>query len=150
MANQPFISISGEDESVSSPRVPAITPSGPRKLVRPSLSAGMLERRSRSRRDTPLMARHSGVPGHAGGRHPAASFGVPVNGAGSSHAEAFYFQKQMQAQTLMVFVLLDGEQVEGAIEWYDTATIKVRKGSMRTLIYKSAIKYLYKAGEGQP
>jgi sRNA-binding regulator protein Hfq len=135
MANQPFISISSEDESVASPRVPAITPSGPRKLIRPSLSASMLERRPRSRRDAPLMSHHSAAP---------------AAGGGSSHAEAFYFQKQMQAQTLMVFVLLDGEQVEGAIEWYDTATIKVRKGSLRTLIYKSAIKYLYKAGEGQP
>ncbi len=66
----------------------------------------------------------------------------------SSHAEAFYFQKQMQAQTVMVFMLEDGERIEGAIEWYDTNTIKVRHGSVRTLIYKSAIKYLYKAGEG--
>lgn len=64
----------------------------------------------------------------------------------SSHAEAFYFQKQIQTQTLMAFVLEDGETIEGYIEWYDRNAIKVRNGS-RTLIYKSSIKYLHKVGE---
>lgn len=64
------------------------------------------------------------------------------------NAETFYFQKQVQTQTLMVFVLEDNEQVQGYIEWYDRNAIKIRNGS-RTLIYKSAIKYLYKAGEKQ-
>jgi sRNA-binding regulator protein Hfq len=65
-----------------------------------------------------------------------------------SSAEGFYFQKQMQAQTQMVFVLEDGEHVEGYIEWYDRNCIKVRN-SGRVLIYKSAIKYLFKASERQ-
>jgi sRNA-binding regulator protein Hfq len=47
----------------------------------------------------------------------------------------------------MVFMLEGGDQVEGAIEWYDTDTIKVRNGNVRTLVYKAAIKYLYKAGD---
>ena len=47
----------------------------------------------------------------------------------------------------MVFVLEQGEQIEGQIEWYDRDAIKVRHGATRTLIYKSSIKYLYKAGE---
>jgi sRNA-binding regulator protein Hfq len=47
----------------------------------------------------------------------------------------------------MVFMLEGGDRVEGCIEWYDTDTIKIRNGSVRTLIYKSAIKYLYKAAE---
>jgi RNA chaperone Hfq len=64
----------------------------------------------------------------------------------SSHAEEFYFQKQVQAQTRMIVVLENGEQIEGCIEWYDRNSIKVR-GSSRMLIYKSAIKYIYKAGE---
>jgi len=46
----------------------------------------------------------------------------------------------------MVFILEDGERVQGVIEWYDRNSIKVR-GKNRMLIYKSAIKYLYKAGE---
>jgi len=62
------------------------------------------------------------------------------------HAELFYLQKQIQSQTPMVIVLEDGEQVEGCIEWYDRNTLKVR-GKTRTLIYKSAIKYMYKLGD---
>ncbi len=63
------------------------------------------------------------------------------------HAELFYLQKQIQSQTPMVIVLEDGEQVEGQIEWYDRHTLKVR-GRSKTLVYKSAIKYMYKLGEG--
>ncbi|QNI34923.1 RNA chaperone Hfq [Alloacidobacterium dinghuense] len=66
----------------------------------------------------------------------------------STHAEAFYFQKQAQTQTQMVFILEDGERIEGYIEWYDRNAIKVRNHT-RTLIYKSSIKYLYKANENQ-
>ncbi len=62
-------------------------------------------------------------------------------------AELFYLQKQIQSQTPMVIVLEDGELVEGQIEWYDRSTLKVR-GRNRTLVYKSAIKYMYKLGEG--
>jgi sRNA-binding regulator protein Hfq len=61
-------------------------------------------------------------------------------------AELFYLQKQIQSQTPMVIVLEDGEQVEGCIEWYDRNSLKVR-GRARTLVYKSAIKYMYKLGE---
>jgi sRNA-binding regulator protein Hfq len=61
-------------------------------------------------------------------------------------AELFYLQKQIQSQTPMVIVLEDGEQIGGQIEWYDRNTVKVR-GRSRMLIYKSAIKYMYKQGE---
>ncbi len=63
-------------------------------------------------------------------------------------AELFYLQKQIQSQTPMVVVLEDGERVEGCIEWYDRYSIKVR-GRAKTLIYKDAIKYMFKLGEGQ-
>lgn len=66
--------------------------------------------------------------------------------APNRHAELFYLQKQIQSQTPMVVVLEDGERVEGCIEWYDRNAIKVR-GRGKTLIYKSAIKYLYKLGD---
>ena len=62
------------------------------------------------------------------------------------HAELFYLQKQIQSQTPMVIVLEDGERVEGCIEWYDRNTLKIR-GRTKTLIYKSAIKYMYKLGD---
>jgi sRNA-binding regulator protein Hfq len=61
-------------------------------------------------------------------------------------AELFYLQKQIQSQTPMVIVLEDGEKVEGCIEWYDRNSLKVR-GRAKTLVYKSAIKYMYKVGE---
>jgi len=66
--------------------------------------------------------------------------------SGQRNAELFYLQKQIQSQTQMVIVLADGERVEGCIEWYDRKAIKVR-GRERVLIYKTAIKYMYKVGE---
>jgi sRNA-binding regulator protein Hfq len=66
--------------------------------------------------------------------------------APNRHAELFYLQKQIQSQTQMVVVLEDGERLDGCIEWYDRNSLKVR-GRTRTLIYKSAIKYMYKLGD---
>jgi sRNA-binding regulator protein Hfq len=66
--------------------------------------------------------------------------------APSRHAELFYMQKQIQSQTQMVIVLEDGEKLEGCIEWYDRNVLKVR-GRGKTMIYKSAIKYMYKLGD---
>jgi sRNA-binding regulator protein Hfq len=64
----------------------------------------------------------------------------------NNQAELFYLQKQIQQQTQMIFIMEDGARIQGVIEWYDRHSIKVR-GKSRVLIYKSAIKYLYKAGE---
>lgn len=122
---------------------------GPRKLIRPTLPESMLRDRRQHHAVEPPLVSHSSAT-HAPAFHE------------SSHAESFYFQKQVQAQTHMVFVLEDGERIEGCIEWYDRNAIKVRStpapsarggrsdASSRTLIYKSSIKYLYKAGENAP
>jgi host factor-I protein len=69
----------------------------------------------------------------------------------STNAENFYYQKQMQSRTLMVIVLRDGEEVRGIIEWYDKNCIKVNRdsGGPNLMIYKPAIKYMYKEGENQ-
>jgi sRNA-binding regulator protein Hfq len=66
-----------------------------------------------------------------------------------THAENFYYQKQMQAKTSMVIVLQDGEEIHGVIEWYDRTCLKlVRSGSsLNLLVYKSCIKYMYKESE---
>ena len=65
-----------------------------------------------------------------------------------TNAENFYYQKQMQSKTPMVVVLRDGEQIHGVIEWYDKSCIKViRNGGANLLIYKPAIKYMFKEGE---
>lgn len=70
------------------------------------------------------------------------------SGGEQTHAENFYFQKQMQSQTSMTFVLKTGETVQGMIEWYDTRCIKVsRSGRGSMLLYKTGIRYLHKAGE---
>ncbi len=54
----------------------------------------------------------------------------------------------MQSKTPMVIVLGDGEEIRGMIEWYDKSCIKVaRNGQSHLLIYKPAIKYMYKEGE---
>ena len=66
--------------------------------------------------------------------------------AANRHAELFYLQKQIQSQTPMVIVLEDGERIDGCIDWYDRNSIKVR-GRSKALIYKSAIKYMYKLGD---
>ena len=66
--------------------------------------------------------------------------------APNRHAELFYLQKQIQSQTPMVIVLEDGERVDGCIEWYDRNSLKIR-GRTKTLVYKSAIKYMYKLGD---
>ncbi len=102
---------------------------GNRKLIRPTLArpesnggpAGV-ERRDRPARKSPP--------------------------AEQTHAENFYYQKQMQSKTPMVIVLKDGEQVHGYIEWYDKHCIKLtRSGESNLLIYKPSIKYMYKEGE---
>jgi hypothetical protein len=146
--------------AVAPPKPPADEPQelniqGPRKLVRPTLPPRGLRDRRLPRREEPVLQWHSGAP-TASSSHD------------SSHAESFYFQKQMQTQTPMVFVLEDGEKIEGCIEWYDRNAIKIRctpvhsgvysgphsaprpgDGVTRALIYKSSIKYLYKVGENQ-
>jgi len=70
----------------------------------------------------------------------------PDDHGSNRQAELFYLQKQIQLQTQMVFILEDQTRIQGVVEWYDRHSIKVR-GKSRVLIYKSAIKYLYKAGE---
>lgn len=63
-------------------------------------------------------------------------------------AEVYYYKKQIDARTLMVVVLQDGEQVEGTIEWYDLDAIKInRHDAPNLLLPKHSIKYMYKAEE---
>ena len=63
-------------------------------------------------------------------------------------AEIFYYKKQIDAHTPMVIVLLDGEEIEGTIEWYDRGALKVnRLDAPNLLVLKRNIKYMYKADE---
>jgi host factor-I protein len=116
-----------------------------RKLIRPTLNRAdhahnnhghnhpPAERRERDRdrdRDRPAVPNKKLVPSE------------------QTNAENFYYQKQMQTKTPMVVVLRDGEEVHGYIEWYDKNCIKLnRSGSANLMIYKPAIKYMFKEGE---
>jgi host factor-I protein len=65
-----------------------------------------------------------------------------------TNAEIFYYKKQIDAHTPMIIVLLDGEEIEGTIEWYDKGALKVnRKSAPNLLLLKHNIKYMYKADE---
>jgi sRNA-binding regulator protein Hfq len=119
--------------------------SGQRRLIRPNLAF-----RSAPPRQTTIF-----------GHGPALTARAMPDGTveDSSHAEVFYFQKQIQAQTRMIVMLENGDELEGVIEWYDRFAIKLRNvgrsglqsGSRtRVLVYKDSIRYIYKAGENLP
>ncbi|MGA2421261.1 MAG: hypothetical protein ABSG69_14375 [Candidatus Acidiferrum sp.] len=66
----------------------------------------------------------------------------------TTHAENFYWVKQMQSHTPMAVVLENGEVLKGTVEWYDRDCIKLtRTGSPNLLVFKRVIKYVYKDGE---
>jgi sRNA-binding regulator protein Hfq len=46
----------------------------------------------------------------------------------------------------MIVVLDDGEKLEGVIEWYDRDCLKLNRiDAPNLLLYKRAIKYMYKS-----
>jgi len=125
---------------------------GNRKLIRPILprpenhgnhNAGSMQ--VQERRERPERMERGGERGErsmsSGGKKPA-----PPE---QTNAENFYYQKQMQSRTPMVIVLRDGEEVHGVIEWYDRNCIKVNRdnGEPNLMIYKPAIKYMFKEEE---
>jgi len=62
-----------------------------------------------------------------------------------THAESFYYKKQMDNKTPMILVLQDGEELRGTIEWYDRNCIKLHRPSApNLLVLKHNIKYIYK------
>jgi host factor-I protein len=110
-----------------------------RKLIRPSLS-------SPAPRTEPVSERRDRL--ERTDRMPSAA---RRNGPEPTHAENYYYQKQIQGKTPVVVVMKDGEEVQGFIEWYDRNCIKVNRGSASSLlIYKPSIRYIYKAGEAKP
>jgi hypothetical protein len=65
-----------------------------------------------------------------------------------THAEIYYYKKQIDAHTPMVLVLEDGEEIEGTIEWYDRGALKInRRSAPNLLVLKRHIKYIFKAEE---
>ncbi len=117
-----------------------------RKLIRPTFN--------RSGNDhVPNNHGHNHAPGERRDRdhdreRSAAAPAKKITPTEQTNAENFYYQKQMQTKTPMVVVLRDGEEVRGYIEWYDKNCIKLnRTGAANLMIYKPAIKYMFKEGE---
>jgi len=126
-------------DSTAVGRAPEVDSFSNRKLIRPSLSR--TEHRTDSQAERRERAERNG-----GGNGAAGAKKTPP--PEQTHAENFYYQKQMQAKTPMVVVLNDGEEIHGLIEWYDKSCIKLTRNSgANLLIYKPAIKYMYKAEE---
>ena len=108
-----------------------------RKLIRPALNRADHLRNDGDRRD-----RNS--------NHDRQQNGKKSPPPEQTHAENFYYQKQMQSKTSMVLVLQDGEEIHGVIEWYDKYCLKInRNGAANMLIYKPSIKYMYKESEAR-
>ncbi len=134
-----------------------------RKLIRPTLArpenhgnhnsppVQMQERRERPERHDRPERMERGDRGDRGDRSTGAAGGKKPTPPEQTNAENFYYQKQMQSRTPMVIVLRDGEEVRGIIEWYDRNCIKVNRenGDPNLMIYKPAIKYMFKEGENQ-
>jgi len=114
-----------------------------RKLIRPSLNRNDHPHNNHS---------HNHAANHGSGERRDRG-GAPTKKSAPSeqtNAENFYYQKQMQTKTPMVVVLRDGEEVHGIIEWYDKSCIKLnRNGAPNLMIYKPAIKYMFKEGEAR-
>jgi host factor-I protein len=115
-----------------------------RKLIRPSLN-----RTDHNNHAQAPMSDHRERP-ERGDRNDRPSGGRKPAPPEQTNAENFYYQKQMQSKTPMVIVLRDGEEIHGMIEWYDKSCLKItRNGQSNVLIYKPAIKYMFKEGENK-
>lgn len=99
-----------------------------RKLIRPSLA------------DMPGSSSKFAMPGRKR---------VPPE---QTHAENFYYVKQMNNRTPMMIKLVNGEELQGYIEWYDRDCIKFnRENAPNLLIYKTSMVYMCKLDEsGSP
>jgi len=121
-----------------------------RKLIRPTLMRSE-NHGNHNGSPMPLQERRERPERHDRAERPMGGGGKKSSPPEQTNAENFYYQKQMQSRTPMVIVLRDGEEVHGIIEWYDRNCLKVNRknGEPNLMIYKPAIKYMYKEGENQ-
>lgn len=97
-----------------------------RKLIRPNLN----EFKEKASRETPVKKKSS----------PAYD----------THAENYYYLKQMNKKYPIIVALHTGEELEGYLEWYDRNCIKLnRDNNPNLLIFKHAIKYIYKIEQAE-
>jgi hypothetical protein len=128
-----------------------------RKLIRTTLADVKARREATHQRDRNNDRSNGGAP--RGGMPPPRPSQQPSSiqvrkrqpPPGETHAEIYYYKKQIDAHTPMVLVLRDGEEIEGTIEWYDRGALKInRRGAPNLLVLKRNIKYIFKAEERVP
>jgi sRNA-binding regulator protein Hfq len=129
-----------------------------RKLIRTTLA----DVKAKGRDPFPHRERSNGSPSRSHDNSPPPRAAAPMPQPAvqvrkrvppplETNAEIFYYKKQIDAHTPMVITLQDGEEIEGTIEWYDRAALKVnRKSEPNLLILKHNIKYMYKVDERDP
>ena len=123
-------------DSTAVGRAPETESFGNRKLIRPSLT-----------RETREAAR-TNDNGDRERRTNGSAAAKKTPPPDQTHAENFYWVKQMQGRTPMAIVLDNGEILRGTVEWYDRDCIKLtRQGSPNLLVFKRVIKYVYKDSE---
>ncbi len=124
-----------------------------RKLIRTTLADVKARREATQQRDRTNDRSNGGAP-RSGMPSPRPSAPQPSSiqvrkrqpPPAETHAEIYYYKKQIDAHTPMVLLLQDGEEIEGTIEWYDRGALKInRRAAPNLLILKRNIKYIYKA-----
>jgi hypothetical protein len=126
-----------------------------RKLIRTTLADVKARREAPPQRDrlNGNMQRGGGMPQQRPPQQSSSSIQVRKRQPPPSetHAEIYYYKKQIDAHTPMVLVLQDGEEIEGTIEWYDRGALKInRRSAPNLLVLKRNIKYIYKAEDRVP
>lgn len=62
-----------------------------------------------------------------------------------THAENYYYVKQMNNKTPLSFELVSGEAINGTIEWYDERCLKIKKSDgSNIIVFKHYIKFICK------
>jgi len=120
-----------------------------RKLIRTTLADVKARREIAHQRDQANGGmQRSGMPPPRGPQPSSIQVRKRQPPPTETHAEIYYYKKQIDAHTAMVLVLDDGEEVEGTIEWYDRGALKInRRSAPNLLVLKRHIKYIYKAEE---
>ena len=107
-----------------------------RRLIKPNLSE--------IKKFPPKKENMGGGGGAAGGGAARKKVPPPYK----THAENYYYTKQMNHRTPMVIELVGGEVMKGRIDWYDEACLKIKRDDgTNYLLFKHVIKYLYKDPE---
>ncbi len=89
--------------------------------------------------------RPGGPGGFSGGGFGGGGFKKKFAPSSETNAENYYYKKQMEKKTPIIAVLMDGETINGWIEWYDRDVLKInRDDKPNLLVFKAHMKYLYK------